>query len=218
MIDVFGRAEHFQIESGPALAPEVNRVPLVEVDTPRHRLRLPTQPVELQCELGVRARRVVGAKALHRRRVAVCDADDARLPRLQINLESYLVVLAVAVEVVGLRRQFGCLQRARVLFEHARVRGRNYAVAGTEVGRDALQFGDADDDVLALARVVGRVRHRELQDLHARRGPSGVRSRRQQQAQRKQFEEVTRPQHSRRSFHSLVSLSNGPSTKAAFIG
>src|SRR5205085_8817674 len=61
MIDVFGRAEHFEVESGPALAPEVNRVAAVEVDAPGGGLRLPAKPVELQCELGVRARRVVRA-------------------------------------------------------------------------------------------------------------------------------------------------------------
>src|SRR5205823_7440879 len=73
VIDVLRRAEQFEVESGPALAEEVYGVAAVEVDAPRRRLGLPPQSVELHRELGVRARGVVAADALHRRRVAVGD-------------------------------------------------------------------------------------------------------------------------------------------------
>ena len=91
--------------------------------------------------------------------------------------------VTIAISRFAMSERRIVVRRSRIQ-RRCRVRSRNYTVAGTEVRRDALQFGDVDDDVLSCARLVGRVRHREFQDLHARRGPSGVRRKRRQENER----------------------------------
>src|SRR5438067_13777343 len=116
MIDVLRRAEHFEIETGPALAPEVNRVALIKIDAPRGQLRLPTKPVALESELGVRALRIIATQTLDRRRVAVGNRHDARLLRPEIDLKRKLIIFSIAIQFVGLRRQLDSLMSACVFF------------------------------------------------------------------------------------------------------
>src|SRR6266446_2074626 len=46
MVNVFRRAKHFEVQTWPPLAPNIDRVALIKIDSPRGRFRLPGQPVE----------------------------------------------------------------------------------------------------------------------------------------------------------------------------
>src|SRR5437868_9691424 len=102
MIDVFGRGKHFEVQARPTLAPDIDCVALIEIDSPRRRFGLPTEPVKFHRELRRGSLWIVAAQTLNRRRVSISDRDDSRLSRFQINLKSKLVILIVAIEIVCL--------------------------------------------------------------------------------------------------------------------
>ena len=90
-------------------------------------------------EFGVRALRILPPQPLNRWRVAISHCDDARLPRLQIDLEGQFVPLAIAIQIIGLRREFHRLQHRRVLFQRCRIAGRHDRRACREILGDRLQ-------------------------------------------------------------------------------
>src|SRR6185436_14488198 len=48
VIDILRGAKHFEIEPRPSLAPDINSVTLIEIDSPPSLLRLPTEPINLR--------------------------------------------------------------------------------------------------------------------------------------------------------------------------
>src|SRR5215813_883084 len=111
---------------------------------------------------------IISAETLNRGWFAVSNGNDTSLFRTQIDLKSNLVQLAVAIKVVGLRRQFDCLQGARVFFQRSRVAGGHYYVTRPEVRRDALQLCDTDDYVLCRSSMIRWIGHQQFQDFDSR--------------------------------------------------
>src|SRR5215813_2307774 len=97
---------------------------------------------------------IISAETLNRGWFAICNGNNTSLFRTQIDLKSNLVQLAVAIKVVGLRRQFDCLQRARVFFKRSRIASSDQYVTCPEVRRDALQLCDTDHYVLCRSSLI----------------------------------------------------------------
>ena len=165
MVDVFGRAKHFEIQTGAPLAPNVDRVALIKIDSPRSCFRFPAQTIELHRELGCCTLWIVATQALNRSAVAICDCHNARLLWLQINLKSKFVILVVAIEIIRLRWQLDRLQNARVFFERSGVARRDDRVTRFEIRRDAFQVGNADDDIFGRPRFISRIGDAQFEDF-----------------------------------------------------
>src|SRR5207248_1533092 len=102
MIDVFRSTEHFQVQTRTALAPNIDRVALVEIDSPGGRFGLPTESIEFHREFCRGPFWIIAAQALNRGRLAVSNRDNPRLLGFQINLKSKFVILVIAVQIVCL--------------------------------------------------------------------------------------------------------------------
>ena len=115
VVDVFGRGEHVEVEAGTALAVDIDGVALVEIDAPGDVLGFPSQAFVAGGELHGGAHGILAAQALDGGLIAIRDGHDARLTGGEIDLEDEFVVLAVAIEIVGLRGKFGSLEHARIV-------------------------------------------------------------------------------------------------------
>ena len=151
VVDVLGRGEHVEVQAGTALAVDIDGVALVEVDAPGDVLGFPSQAFVAGGELHGGAHGIVAAQALDGGLIAVGDGHDAGLAGGEIDLEDEFVVLAVAIEIVGLGGKFGGLEDARVVGEIGGVGGDDDGVAGVEGGVDALELRHRQDDVFACA-------------------------------------------------------------------
>ena len=138
MVNIFRRAKHFEIQTWPPLAPNVDRVPLIEIDSPGRSFRFPAETIKFHCEPGRCALRIVRSQALYGRRVAICDRHHPRLSWAQINLKSKFVILVVAVKIVRLRWKLDRLQSACVFFKRGRIARGYDCVPRFEIGSDTL--------------------------------------------------------------------------------
>src|SRR5882724_4625316 len=98
MINVFRSAKHFQIQTRAALAPDIDRVALVKIDSPGRSFGLPGQPVKLHREFCRGPLWIITTQALHRRRLAVSNRDNPCLLWFQIDLKSEFVILVIAIQ------------------------------------------------------------------------------------------------------------------------
>ena len=93
--------------------------------------------------------------------------------RRKIDLEGDLIVFAVAIHVVGLRGQLGGFEGDCVLIERGCGASRDDCAARRKIGRDALEGGHRNDDVLGRAGGGRGIGYPELDYFDARGGLRG---------------------------------------------
>ncbi len=172
VVAVLRRPEQLQVQPRTPLAPQVDGVARIPVDAPGGGFRFPPRPFVVRGEPRGGSLGVWRPQPLDSRRVAVGDGHDARRPRLEIDLERQLVVPPVAIQIVGLRRQFHGLERARIFFEGGGLAGGDDGGSRGEIRRHAFERGHRNHDVFRRARGRPGVGHRQLEDFDTR-GLSG---------------------------------------------